>query len=120
MGLWRVLPHIFIQNSLEVSCIILNPISKGKKPKNYFPLLKARIRRLSSLNFPPIRIYLKLSKQVVEFTSVDAVSKFLLVQNHRATVEAFEDLIPKISVLGCIDNDATNWRIKYFFLLRLW
>src|SRR5262249_20860370 len=114
-----ILRHIVVEKPFEVSIVMGQPIGKSKEAENHLALFKSRLRCGAALCFSPIHLHLQLYKQVIERTSVDAIPKFLFIEDHRAAIEAFEYLVPKLCIRSCIDDDASNRRIEDLLLLLL-
>ena len=92
----------------SVNLVVIEPVGEGEEPKDLLPLNEPGLRLLRTLDPTPSRVVLQLSKKVAERPSIDTVTKFLLVETHRAAIQWLEDLIAKVLVVLRIDYDASD------------
>src|SRR5712692_2871138 len=115
--MWRVLPHIFAEKPLKIPGVICQPICKSKEAENYLTLFETAFRFIATLSFSPRCIFFQFRQKIVERPPVNTVSQFLLVQYHRAAIEALKYLIPKLRICARIDDNAANGCVENLFLL---
>src|SRR5204863_495907 len=116
----RVGRHVVIQESLEVPRVELKPVDEGEKTQNDFPLDKPRLGRGASPDLSPIGFVFEFPQQVIKRSTVYTVTEFLFIEDHRATVQAFENLITQVGVAPGIDDDAPDCCVENLRLMLLW
>ena len=81
---------------------------------------KRRIPRKIDVEFVSIdyiNAYDAFREEIVERPPVNTVSKFLLVERHRTTIEPLENLISQLRISASIDDDTADGCIQDLFLL---